>query len=155
MSWTPSCSPTGLRHISTWVTFQNPLGCSNILTGLPARADTRRVHTLLIVSAFCCTGNMRSALNDAAAAKKIKPNHLKALIRGSRSPLAIKKMGMLQKFLNEREQNDCLCVSVGAQCCIELRSYAEAIQWCDEGLKAHPADKKLLEMRASADKHRV
>lgn len=36
---------------------------------------------------------MRSALNDAAAAKKIKPNHLKALIRGNtqhaRFPLAI------------------------------------------------------------------
>lgn len=27
-------------------------------------------------------GNMRSSLNDAAAAKKIKPTHLKALIRG-------------------------------------------------------------------------
>ncbi|XP_003974462.1 tetratricopeptide repeat protein 4 [Takifugu rubripes] len=68
-------------------------------------------------------GNMRSALNDAAAAKKIKPNHLKALIRG-------------------------------AQCCIALRIYAEAIQWCDEGLKAHPADNKLLELRTAADKHR-
>lgn len=33
-------------------------------------------------SGLCCTGNMRSALNDAAAAKKIKPDHLKALIRG-------------------------------------------------------------------------
>lgn len=38
---------------------------------------------------------------------------------------------------------------------MELRSYAEAIQWCDEGLRAHPADKKLLDLRASADKHRV
>lgn len=28
------------------------------------------------------SGNMRSALNDAAAAKKLKPDHLKALIRG-------------------------------------------------------------------------
>lgn len=55
----------------------------------------------------------------------------------------------------KREKKKRLCVSEGAQCCIELRSYAEAIQWCDEGLKAHPADKKLLELRASADKHRV
>ncbi|XP_017275866.1 tetratricopeptide repeat protein 4 [Kryptolebias marmoratus] len=68
-------------------------------------------------------GNMRSALNDAAAAKKIKPDHLKALIRG-------------------------------AQCCIELRNFAEAIQWCDEGLKVHPTDKKLRELRAAADKHK-
>lgn len=68
-------------------------------------------------------GNMRSALNDATAAKKIKPDHLKALIRG-------------------------------AQCCIELRRFAEAVQWCDEGLAVHPADKKLQELRAAADKHK-
>ncbi|XP_061634993.1 tetratricopeptide repeat protein 4 isoform X1 [Phyllopteryx taeniolatus] len=68
-------------------------------------------------------GNMRSALNDAAAAKKIKPGHLKALIRG-------------------------------AQCCIELRNFATAIQWCEEGLKAHPTDKKLQDLRAAADKHK-
>lgn len=55
----------------------------------------------------------------------------------------------------ERVKTIVCVVSVGAQCCIELRSYAETIQWCDEGLKAHPADKKLLELRASADKHRV
>ena len=36
-----------------------------------------------------------------------------------------------------------------------LRLYAEAIQWCDEGLKAHPTDKKLLELRAAADKQKV
>ncbi|RVE73534.1 hypothetical protein OJAV_G00032330 [Oryzias javanicus] len=68
-------------------------------------------------------GNMRSALNDAAAAKKIKPGHLKALIRG-------------------------------AQCCIELRNFSEAIQWCDEGLKEHSTDEKLRELRATADKHK-
>lgn len=49
----------------------------------------------------------------------------------------------------------CVCFSAGAQCCIALRIYAEAIQWCDEGLKAHPADKKLLELRTAADKHKV
>ncbi|XP_005733162.1 tetratricopeptide repeat protein 4 [Pundamilia nyererei] len=68
-------------------------------------------------------GNMRSALNDAAAAKKLKPDHLKALIRG-------------------------------AQCCIELRHFSEAIQWCEDGLKVHPTDKKLRELRAAADKHK-
>ncbi|MED6295050.1 hypothetical protein CHARACLAT_027429 [Characodon lateralis] len=68
-------------------------------------------------------GNMRSALNDAAAAKKIKPDHLKALIRG-------------------------------AQCCMELRNFSGAVQWCDEGLKAHPTDNKLRELRATADKHK-
>ncbi|KAK5621968.1 hypothetical protein CRENBAI_009228 [Crenichthys baileyi] len=68
-------------------------------------------------------GNMRSALNDAAAAKKIKPDHLKALIRG-------------------------------AQCCMELRNFSGAIQWCDEGLKPHPTDNKLRELRTTADKQK-
>lgn len=68
-------------------------------------------------------GNMRSALNDAVAAKKLKPDHLKALLRG-------------------------------AQCCMELRSYEEALRWCEEGLKIQPKDRKLQELRASADKLR-
>uniref|UniRef100_A0A6Q2WUS6 Cns1/TTC4 wheel domain-containing protein n=1 Tax=Esox lucius TaxID=8010 RepID=A0A6Q2WUS6_ESOLU len=68
-------------------------------------------------------GNMRSALNDAVAAKKFKPDHLKALIRG-------------------------------ATCCLELKKYTDALQWCEEGLKLQPTDKKLLELRAAADKHK-
>ena len=48
-----------------------------------------------------------------------------------------------------------VCVSAGAQSCIELRSFAEGVQWCDEGLKIHPTDKKLQELRATADKHKV
>ncbi|TRY58421.1 hypothetical protein DNTS_002049 [Danionella cerebrum] len=68
-------------------------------------------------------GNMRSALNDATAAKKLKPDHIKAIIRG-------------------------------AQCSVELRNYAGALQWCNEGLKLVPTDKKLLELRATADKQK-
>nr|XP_015826465.2 tetratricopeptide repeat protein 4 isoform X2 [Nothobranchius furzeri] len=45
-------------------------------------------------------------------------------------------------------------MSHGAQCCIELRNFAEAVQWCDEGLKVHPTDKKLQELRAAAEKHK-
>lgn len=97
---------------------------------------------------------MRSALNDAAAAKKIKPNHLKALIRGVYLKINIPHTCFLLVIRYPRDKT-IVCVSVGAQCCIELCVYAEAIQWCDEGLKAHPADKKLLELRTAADKHRV
>ncbi|XP_060723614.1 tetratricopeptide repeat protein 4 isoform X2 [Tachysurus vachellii] len=68
-------------------------------------------------------GNMRSALNDATAARKLKPGHIKAVIRG-------------------------------AQCCMELCNYADALQWCDEGLRVQPTDKKLLELRATADKQK-
>ncbi|XP_035509902.1 tetratricopeptide repeat protein 4 [Morone saxatilis] len=94
--------------------------------GLKKKCGDQELNTVLLTNraaAHFHLGNMRSALNDAAAAKKIKPDHLKALIRG-------------------------------VQCCMELRIFAEAIQWCDEGLKSHPTDKKLLELRAAADKHK-
>lgn len=38
---------------------------------------------------------------------------------------------------------------------MELRNYADALQRCDEGLRAQPTDKKLQELRASADKQKV
>ncbi|KAK5930556.1 hypothetical protein CgunFtcFv8_026779 [Champsocephalus gunnari] len=94
--------------------------------GLNKKCGDQNINTVLLTNraaAHFHLGNMRSALNDAAAAKKIKPDHLKALIRG-------------------------------AQSCIELRSFAEGVQWCDEGLKVHPTDKKLQELRATADKHK-
>ncbi|KAG7487735.1 hypothetical protein MATL_G00026680 [Megalops atlanticus] len=78
------------------------------------------LHTNRAASHFHL-GNMRSALNDAVAAKKLKPDHLKALIRG-------------------------------AQCCMELRNYGDALQWCEEGLRVQPKDRKLQELRATADK---
>ncbi|XP_055089638.1 tetratricopeptide repeat protein 4 isoform X3 [Symphalangus syndactylus] len=66
-------------------------------------------------------GNFRSALNDVTAARKLKPCHLKAIIRG-------------------------------ALCHLELKRFAEAVNWCDEGLQIDAKEKKLLEMRAKADK---
>ncbi|XP_029285665.1 LOW QUALITY PROTEIN: tetratricopeptide repeat protein 4 [Cottoperca gobio] len=94
--------------------------------GLKKKCGDQELNTVLLTNraaAHFHLGNMRSALNDAAAAKKIKPDHLKALIRG-------------------------------AQSCIELRNFTEAVQWCDEGLKVHPTDKKLQELRAAADKRK-
>ncbi|XP_011829220.1 tetratricopeptide repeat protein 4 isoform X1 [Macaca mulatta] len=66
-------------------------------------------------------GNFRSALNDVTAARKLKPCHLKAIIRG-------------------------------ALCHLELKHFAEAVNWCDEGLQIDGKEKKLLELRAKADK---
>ncbi|XP_006879880.1 PREDICTED: tetratricopeptide repeat protein 4 [Elephantulus edwardii] len=66
-------------------------------------------------------GNFRSALNDVMAARKLKPCHLKAIIRG-------------------------------ALCHLELKNFAEAVIWCDEGLQIDAKEKKLLDMRAKADK---
>ncbi|XP_006747642.2 tetratricopeptide repeat protein 4-like [Leptonychotes weddellii] len=69
-------------------------------------------------------GNFRSALNDVTAARKLKPCHLKAIVRG-------------------------------ALCHLELKNFAEAVNWCDEGLQIDAREKKLLEMRAKADKLKV
>ncbi|XP_051027386.1 tetratricopeptide repeat protein 4 [Acomys russatus] len=66
-------------------------------------------------------GNFRSALSDVLAARKLKPGHVKAIIRG-------------------------------ALCHLELKHFAEAVNWCDEGLQIDAKEKKLLEMRAKADK---
>ncbi|KAL2772483.1 tetratricopeptide repeat protein 4 isoform 2 [Daubentonia madagascariensis] len=66
-------------------------------------------------------GNFRSALNDVSAARKLKPCHLKAIVRG-------------------------------ALCHLELKHFAEAVKWCDEGLQIDAKEKKLLEVRAKADK---
>ncbi|KFV85629.1 Tetratricopeptide repeat protein 4, partial [Struthio camelus australis] len=69
-------------------------------------------------------GNYRSALNDAIQARKLKPTHLKAIIRG-------------------------------ALCHLELKNFSEAIAWCEEGLQIDPKEKKLMEVRAKADKLKV
>ncbi|CAL8307663.1 unnamed protein product [Lota lota] len=94
--------------------------------GLKANWDDQDTNTILLTNRAAAQyylGNMRSALKDSCAALKIKPNHLKALIRG-------------------------------AQCCMELRSFPEAIRWCDRGLKMYPSDRKLPELRSAADKRK-
>ncbi|XP_030227967.1 tetratricopeptide repeat protein 4 isoform X1 [Gadus morhua] len=94
--------------------------------GLKANWEDQVNNTVLLTNRAAAQyylGNMRSALKDSCAALKIKPDHLKALIRG-------------------------------AQCCMEIRSFPEAIRWCDRGLKMHPGDKKLTELRSAADKHK-
>ncbi|KAL0612601.1 Tetratricopeptide repeat protein 4 [Plecturocebus cupreus] len=65
--------------------------------------------------------NFRSALNDVTTARKLKPCHLKAIIRS-------------------------------ALCHPELKHFAEAVNWYDEVLQIDATEKKLLEMKAKADK---
>lgn len=45
--------------------------------------------------------------------------------------------------------------SAGALCHLELKNFAEAVKWCDEGLQIDAKEKKLLEMRSKADKLKV
>lgn len=71
-----SSSPTVQHHTFTLVKKKHP----NVL--LLSQKMTLFKKICLGFSFFRDSGNMRSALNDAAAAKKLKPDHLKALIRG-------------------------------------------------------------------------
>ncbi|NXQ63154.1 TTC4 protein, partial [Anthoscopus minutus] len=92
--------------------------------GLRRRCGDAELDAVLLTNrgaAHFHLGNYRSALNDAIQAKKLKPTHLKAIIRG-------------------------------ALCHMELKNFLEAIAWCEEGLQIDPKEKKLVEMRAKADK---
>ncbi|XP_064576253.1 tetratricopeptide repeat protein 4 [Zonotrichia leucophrys gambelii] len=92
--------------------------------GLRRRCGDAELDAVLLTNraaAHFHLGNYRSALNDAIQAKKLKPTHLKAIIRG-------------------------------ALCHMELKNFVEAIAWCEEGLQIDSKDKKLVEMRAKADK---
>ncbi|NXB74348.1 TTC4 protein, partial [Donacobius atricapilla] len=92
--------------------------------GLRRRCGDAELDAVLLTNrgaAHFHLGNYRSALNDAIQAKKLKPSHLKAIIRG-------------------------------ALCHMELKNFSEAVAWCEEGLQIDPKEKKLVEMRAKADK---
>lgn len=43
----------------------------------------------------------------------------------------------------------------GAECCLNLKKYADCIQWCEMGLNVDPNDAKLKEMRSKAEIERV
>ncbi|NWR48408.1 TTC4 protein, partial [Regulus satrapa] len=95
--------------------------------GLRRRCGDAELDAVLLANrgaAHFHLGNYRSALNDAIQARKLKPTHLKAIIRG-------------------------------ALCHMELRNFLEAIAWCEEGLQIDSNEKKLVEIRAKADKLKV
>ncbi|NXI15279.1 TTC4 protein, partial [Irena cyanogastra] len=92
--------------------------------GLRRRCGDAELDAVLLTNraaAHFHLGNYRSALNDVIQAKKLKPTHLKAIIRG-------------------------------ALCHMELKNFVEAIAWCEEGLQIDSKERKLVEMRAKADK---
>ncbi|XP_062602009.1 tetratricopeptide repeat protein 4-like, partial [Saccostrea cucullata] len=65
--------------------------------------------------------NYRSALHDAIIARKFKPDHMKAIVRG-------------------------------AQCCMEMKKYAEASLWSDLGLAIEETNTVLLDIKQKAEK---
>ncbi|XP_014661985.1 PREDICTED: tetratricopeptide repeat protein 4-like [Priapulus caudatus] len=66
-------------------------------------------------------GNNRSSLKDSIIARKLKPDHMKAIVRG-------------------------------AQCCVELKLYVEALRWCHDGLTRDPSEKTLLDLKVKANR---
>ncbi|XP_077981361.1 tetratricopeptide repeat protein 4-like [Glandiceps talaboti] len=94
--------------------------------GIKLKFDDVKLKAILFTNRAAAQyhlGNYRSSLNDVIETKKIKPDHLKALVRG-------------------------------AECCMHLSLYADAMNWCDLGLQISPTEKKLLDIRAKADKEK-
>lgn len=43
----------------------------------------------------------------------------------------------------------------GAECCLNMKKYADCIQWCEMGLSVDASDTKLIEIRSKAEIERV
>ncbi len=86
------------------------------------------------------TGNYRSALNDSTQAKTVKPDHIKAIIRGYQ--LLTVTFCVILTF------------TLGALSCEQLSRFGEVIEWCDEGLKVDPENQRLREVRVKATKNK-
>lgn len=67
-------------------------------------------------------------------------------------------LGNFRSALNDviaaRKLNPCHLKAIvrGALCHLELKNFADAVNWCDKGLQINAKEKKLLELRAKADK---
>ena len=82
------------------------------------------------------SGNFRSAIRDCIFARKFKPDHLKAIVKGTNViPCLFLDCYFLIKELASYElgHNSASFIS-GAQCYLELEYGDEAIIWCDSGL---------------------
>ncbi|XP_019481522.1 PREDICTED: tetratricopeptide repeat protein 4 [Hipposideros armiger] len=55
-------------------------------------------------------------------------------------------------FISAFHEDSRVLGSAGALCHLELKNFADAVNWCDKGLQINAKEKKLLELRAKADK---
>ena len=67
-------------------------------------------------------GNYRSALRDCGLARKCKSDHIKAFVKGR-----------VFRLLSVGRRN--VEVRLGAECSMKLEKFAEALNWCNAGLK--------------------
>ncbi len=98
----------------------------NYTEGIKCKSSNRELNAVLYcnrAAAHFWLGNYRSSWKDVILARKFKPDHMKAFIRG-------------------------------AQCCVEMKRYEEAMKWCDDGMLLNPLEEKLLDLRGKADKLR-
>ena len=74
--------------------------------------------------------NYRDCLNDVKAATALQPSYLKAIIRGENESQL--KIWSLSDFMRNDKWVDFF--SLGANTCLKLKKFEEAIIWCDKGL---------------------
>ncbi|XP_068599814.1 tetratricopeptide repeat protein 4 [Brachionichthys hirsutus] len=111
--------------------------------GIKQKCEDREIHTVLLTNraaAHFYLGNMRSALNDATAAKKIKPDHLKASIRGAQCCVKLRLFAETLQWCDEGLQ-----LHPGDDTLKELRAAADKQKRAAERdiRKAKAKDKKL------------
>ena len=70
------------------------------------------------------TGNYGLSLKDATRAKGLKPNHMKALVRGKAPGWSILESDVIIGDF-----------PLGSQVYLQLQRFGEAVEWCDEGLR--------------------
>lgn len=88
-SYEPCCCPTGRPRSAAWVS-PRPLRrtgrrCSSRALPSVGPVCSRNVQSGLLSRSASPAGNYRSALADATQARKLKPDHLKAVVRGKGS----------------------------------------------------------------------
>ncbi|XP_052685420.1 tetratricopeptide repeat protein 4-like [Crassostrea angulata] len=102
------------------------IAVDNYTAGIKIKCPDKTLNAVLYsnrAAAQFYKQNYRSALQDAIIARKFKPDHMKAIVRG-------------------------------AQCCMEMKKYAEASLWSDLGLAIEETNTVLLEIRQKAEKLR-
>lgn len=77
------------------------------------------------------SGNYHDCLSDIKAATALQPSYLKAIFRGENERKS-KILNFYCLYFITLSKND--FVLLGANTCVKLKQFDEAIVWCDKGL---------------------
>jgi len=101
-----------------------PLAIDNYTEGIKSKSPDAELNAVLYTNRAAAQfhlRNYRSSFTDCIYARKFKPDHMKAVIRG-------------------------------AQCCFEMKKFADSVRWCDAVLMMEPDHAVILQLRTKADK---